>query len=102
MRYHCETCYGTGIIDDDQDDGATADCSICEGTGMAETCISLIKIGANLRHRDDLLALQRDARRVISECGKMLVCNPPHWKSYVLQLAKTIENLENQALDLLP
>jgi DnaJ-class molecular chaperone len=100
MRYYCETCDGTGTVDDDESVGS--ECSICEGSGMAEICISRIKIGADLRHRDELLALQRDARRVISDCGKMLVCNPPHWKSYVSQLEKTIENLENQALDLLP
>jgi DnaJ-class molecular chaperone len=99
MRYHCETCDGTGTVDDES---AGTECSICEGAGMAETCISRIKISADLLRRDELRALQRDARRVISECGKMLVCNPPHWKSYVSQLAKTIENLENQALDLLP
>jgi hypothetical protein len=100
MKNHCETCDGTGTVDDDQSAGT--ECLICEGAGMAETCISRIKIGANLRNRDELLALQRDARRVISDCGKMLVCNPPHWRSYVSQLEKTIENLEKQVLDLLP
>jgi hypothetical protein len=68
---------------------------------MEETCISRIKIGDNLRHRDDLLDLQRDAHQVISDCGKMLVCNPPHWQSYVSQLQRTMLEIETKALKLI-
>lgn len=104
MKYHCEPCDGTGMIEDEDGciDDANAECGVCEGTGKVEVCISRFKIGAHLRHRDDLLALQHEARRVISDCGKLLVCNPSHWRSYVAQLEKTIKEIETKALELLP
>lgn len=104
MNSHCENCDGTGMIEDDDGsiDDANAECGVCEGTGKVEICISQLKIGLNLRHRTELLALKQDAHRVISECGKLLTRNPPHWESYVAQLKKTISEIENHALELLP
>lgn len=100
MIYYCETCGGDGETCDGDENCAT--CLNCDGTGRAEICISRLKILPNWKNKPALEELQRDARRVISDCGKMLTCNPGHWRSYVAQLDNAIFEIEKSAIKLLP
>lgn len=80
MKCYCDECGGTGQIN----------CPECEGQGEQEGDIADIKLERNMKHYDDLIECQKDARRVIKQAERLTQINPNRMKSYEAQLSATL------------
>lgn len=87
MRCDCKECGGTGEVT----------CPECNGHGHVDGAIEDIRLERNLESYDELLELQKDAKRVIRQADVLKKLRPRHAASYEAQLDATLEVINAQA-----
>ena len=87
MKIICRECDGNGVVE----------CPCCSGNGTNYGRIDTIKITATCEHADELLELQKDARRVIAQCAELKTLRPEFSEKYDEQLAAVIAVIDRQA-----
>ncbi len=80
MKCSCEECRGDGTIT----------CPECDGQGTVEGSIEIISLRPNLKNFDDLMEVQRDAKRVIRQAERLKSLIPHRSDSYEAQLKATL------------
>jgi hypothetical protein len=100
MKLDCLPCDGTGVIEKECCECGTiktVNCENCDGTGKLEQCLTEFLIPADHRQKDQLAAMQADARMVKIDHSRLCLLNPRAKESYDSQLAATLLRLNNLA-----
>lgn len=87
MKCTCEECNGSGTIP----------CPECDGKGDYSGSIERIQLERGMHNYDELVALQKDAKRVISQAERLKALNPQRADSYAAQLSATLFVINGQA-----
>ncbi len=87
MTKVCECCHGDGVVE----------CLDCNGLGTIGTFIQDAKLDTEGKHYKELLALQRDAHRVIRQARELSELVPTRVTSYHNQLVATLKEINRQA-----
>ena len=87
MKCQCEECRGRGTIE----------CPECNGRGEWDGSIENITLEKSMHNYDELLELQRDAKRVIRQAQRLTELNPQRGDSYSEQLKGCLFVINGQA-----
>lgn len=87
LHCNCSECNGTGKIK----------CPECAGAGGTHGNIETIKLEKSMTNYDELVALQKDARRARRQTEKLKELNPERAGSYTEQLITTLAAIEKLA-----
>lgn len=87
MKCDCQECNGRGEIT----------CPECDGQGTHERAIEDATLEKTVKNYDELLVIQRDAKRVIRQAAQLKVMNPERAESYDAQLKATLFVINKQA-----
>ena len=80
MRCVCEECRGDGTIT----------CPECDGVGGINGDIQNITLYRNIKNYNELVEIQKDARRVVKQAERLKIINPRRSESYEAQLKATL------------
>lgn len=72
-------------------------CPECSGRGKIDGRIEHLKLDKSSEHYEELLELQKDAKRAIRQASKLKELNPARAESYDIQLAGTLEAINRLA-----
>ena len=87
MKCECRECRGSGEIP----------CPECDGQGTYEGSIETITLEKTADNYDELVEIQRDARRVIRQTAQLKAMKPERAESYDAQLRATLFVINGQA-----
>jgi hypothetical protein len=87
FKCECESCGGTGEIT----------CPECDGGGTYYGDIETFRLERNMHNYDELLELQKDAKRVIRQSQRLIEMKPDRTASYQAQLKATLSIINSQA-----
>lgn len=87
MKCECKTCRGNGEIP----------CPKCDGAGTYYGDIQSFKLERNMQNYEELIELQKDAKRVIRQAGRLIEMKPDREESYNAQLKATLFVINSQA-----
>ena len=87
MKTHCDYCGGSGRVA----------CDDCDGQGEREIDIVTMKIDRWSKNYDELIEIQKDAKRVIKQAERLKELRPSRSVSYDEQLRATLFVINAQA-----
>jgi len=103
MKLECVKCDGSGQIEKECTACSSMHmetCENCEGNGALEQCLTEFMIPADHRQKDQLAAMQADARLVKVDHSRLCAINPRAKESYDAQLAATLLRLNTEAQEI--
>ncbi len=87
MKCTCENCDGDGVVE----------CDDCNGKGKTEMPIQNAILDHLHPKYDELLELQKDAKRAIKQCNELKDMRPDRIDSFNQQLVVTLTEINRQA-----
>ncbi len=87
MKCECELCRGNGEIT----------CPECNGCGTYYGNIEDFKLERSMHNYEELVELQKDAKRVIRQATRLKDIRPNRSKSYDAQLSATLFIINGEA-----
>jgi DnaJ-class molecular chaperone len=91
MKCECEECRGTGRIE----------CPECNGRGQwarpMDSGIEHLKLERSMHNYEELVELQKDAKRCMKQAAKLSELNPARKDSYAEQLRGCLFVINGQA-----
>lgn len=87
MKLACHECGGSGRVT----------CPTCAGRCVATRRLDLITIPKDDPCHDELVVLQKDAKRVVAQCAELKQINPQFAAKYDEQMVAVLDDLDRQA-----
>lgn len=87
MKCDCKRCDGMGEIE----------CPECDGSGEFDDSIETVRLHKTMKGYEELVELQKDARRVRRQAERLIELNPARSGSYNEQLVATLAVINSQA-----